>query len=229
MGAISNLLPVVHYQVIPTIGCRVTKPEPAGKPNGASLKTTSVARQERVLRILSFVLLSIHNRSLPRADPMLSTGPWEPNALSKDVDEAKDLLDKFSTTGMNDMSKCIVIVLQAYFLLLLKSDRTRAVMITEPLADLVADNPTILHLPILWSMLGCVRVLLLSADRMIAIERLQSAMDPLATRLGFATDESLIEQELMRVFQQKPVESPVVGIGMGSLPVPAQSIFLRSK
>lgn len=160
---------------------------------------------------------------------MMSTGQWDPNALSKDVDEAKDLLDKFAMTGMNDMSKCIVMVLQAYFLLL-KKNRTRAVMITEPLADLVADNPTILHLPILWSMLGCVRVLLRSSDRTIAIERLQSAMDPLVERLGFSTNESLIEQELMRVFQQKHVEQGSSGVGMGSLPVPSQSnIFLRSK
>lgn len=159
----------------------------------------------------------------------MSTGQWDPDALSKDVDEAKNLLDKFSMTGMNDMSKCIVMVLQAYFLLLLKSDRTGAVMITEPLVDLVADNPTILHLPILWSMLGCVRALLGSSNRTIAVERLQSAMDPLAARLGFSSDESLIEQELMRVFQQEHVEQGS-GIGIASLPMlPQSNIFLRSK
>ena len=200
-------------------------PEPPEEPVGASLKT-AVARQERVLRILSFVLLAIHDHAAPSADQTASTGPWDPDALSKSVDEAKLLLEKFAVAGHNEMSKCIVLVLEAYFVLLLKNDRVHAVMITEPLADLTGDNPTLLRLPIVWSMVGCVRTLLEGANRTIAVERLQSTMEPLASHVGFSSDESLIEKELMKVFRENQDDRAPVE----PLPVFNQAnIFLRFK
>lgn len=185
-----------------TIGCRV---DPPGDVSKAGISPNNpTACQERVLNILSFVLLAIHNRSSsPKstADPAMSTGDWDLKAMTEHVYEAKALLDK-APSGPNDISRCIVVVLQAYFLLL-TNNRRQAIVIAEPLADLVADNPLVLHLPIVWSLVGCVRMLLKSASRSIAVERLQSAMEPLASH-GFSTDASLVEQELMGVFAGKP-------------------------
>lgn len=179
-----------------------------------------------MLKILSFVLLSIHNRARPSRAPMVSTGEWRPNDLAGYVDEAKGLLDKGARVGPNDMSRCVVIVLQAYFLLL-KDDRRRAVVITERLADVVGDNPLVLHLPIVWSMVGCVRALLESANRTIAVERLQSAMEPLASHLGFSSEGSMIEQELMSVFV--PKQRPVRRGGVAGAPEAQDNILIRQK
>lgn len=182
--------------------------KPPGSSNRAGIPSSSnpAACQERVLNILSYVLLAIHNRSSRSnlaGNPAMSTGDWDPKAMTEHIYEAKALLDKGSAGGgPNDISRCIVVVLQAYFLLL-TNNRRQAIVITEPLADLVADNPLVLRLPIVWSLVGCVRVLLDGADRTIAVERLQSAMAPLANHLGFSTDESLVEQELMSVFNGK--------------------------
>ncbi|CAM9675233.1 unnamed protein product [Ectocarpus fasciculatus] len=193
-------------KVVSSIGCLV---KPPGSANRAGIPSSRnpAACQERVLNILSYVLLAIHNRSSRSnlaENPAMSTGDWDPKAMTEHVYEAKALLDKGSAGGgPNDISRCIVTVLQAYFLLL-TNNRRQAIVITEPLADLVADNPLVLHLPIVWSLVGCVRVLLDGADRTIAVERLQSAMEPLANHLGFSTDESLVEQELMSVFEGKP-------------------------
>ncbi|CAM9867124.1 unnamed protein product [Ectocarpus sp. 4 AP-2014] len=192
-------------KVVSSIGCLV---KPPGSSNRAGIPSSSnpAACQERVLNILSYVLLAIHNRSSRSnlaGNPAMSTGDWDPKAMTEHIYEAKALLDKGSAGGgPNDISRCIVVVLQAYFLLL-TNNRRQAIVITEPLADLVADNPLVLHLPIVWSLVGCVRVLLDGADRTIAVERLQSAMAPLANHLGFSTDESLVEQELMSVFNGK--------------------------
>lgn len=193
-------------QVVNTIGCRV---DPPGTANKAGISPNNpTACQERVLNILSFVLLAIHNHSSSgsdstAADPAMSTGEWDPKAMTEHVYEAKALLDKGGPTGPNDMSRCIVVALQAYFLLL-TNNRRQAIVVAEPLADLVADNPLVLHLPIVWSLIGCVRMLLKSASRTIAVERLQSAMAPLATHVRFSTGASLVEQELMGVFTGKP-------------------------
>lgn len=180
--------------------------DPPGSANKTGLSTSKPAAcQERVLNILSFVLLAIHNRSSSSdTDPAMATGEWDPKVMTEHVYEAKALLDKGSAGGgPNDISRCIVVVLQAYFLLL-TDNRRQAIVITEPLADLVADNPLVLHLPIVWSLVGCVRVLLKGANRAIAVERLESAMEPLASHLGFSTDASFVEQELMSVFAGKP-------------------------
>lgn len=190
--------------MVTSIGCRV---EPPGSANRTGLSTSKPAAcQERVLNILSFVLLAIHNRSSSsNPDPAMTTGGWDPKVMTEHVYEAKALLDKGSAgSGPNDISRCIVVVLQAYFLLL-TDNRRQAIVITEPLADLVGDNPLVLHLPIVWSLVGCVRVLLKSANRSIAVERLESAMEPLASHLGFSTDASFVEQELMSVFAGKAV------------------------
>lgn len=191
--------------MVSSIGCRV---DPPGSVSKAGISPNNpTACQERVLNILSFVLLAIHNRSSgsnSAVDPAMSTGEWDPKAMTEHVYEAKALLDKGSAGGgPNDISRCIIVVLQAYFLLL-TNNRRQAIVITEPLADLVADNPLVLHLPVVWSLVGCVRMLLKSANRTIAVERLQSAMEPLASHLGFSTDASLVEQELMSVFAGKP-------------------------
>lgn len=195
----------MRAQVVNGIGCRV---DPPGAANRTGLSTSKPAAcQERVLNILSFVLLAIHNRSSSSdsEDPATATGEWDPKAMTEHVYEAKALLDKGSAGGgPNDISRCIVVVLQAYFLLL-TDNRRQAIVITEPLADLVADNPLVLHLPIVWSLVGCVRVLLKSANRSIAVERLESAMEPLASHLGFSTDASFVEQELMGAFAGKSV------------------------
>lgn len=191
-------------QVVSSIGCRVDPP--SATKTGLSSSNNPAACQERILNILSFVLLAIHNRSSSSAsDPgMMATGEWDPKAMTELVYEARALLDKGSAGGgRNDITKCIIVVLQAYFLLL-TDNRRQAIVITEPLADLVADNPLVLHLPIVWSMVGCVRVLLQSANRTIAVERLESAMELLAAHLGFSTDGSYVEQELMSVFSGKP-------------------------
>ncbi|CAM9317946.1 unnamed protein product, partial [Hapterophycus canaliculatus] len=203
-------------KVVSSIGCRVEPPGSANKAGIPSAKNPA-ACQARVLNILSYVLLAIHNHSSGRGSssplvaaggrrgPGTSTGEWNPKALTEHVYEAKALIDEGAVGGgPNDISRCIVVVLQAYFLLLTDS-RRQAIVITEPLADLVADNPLVLHLPIVWSMVGCVRLLLDQANRAIAVERLQSAMEPLAAHLGFSTDASLVEQELMRVFEGKPM------------------------
>jgi len=172
-----------------SIGCRV---DPPSAKTGLSSSNNPAACQERILNILSFVLLAIHNRSASstsRDTGMGATGEWDP------------LLDKGSAGGgRNDITKCIIGVLQAYFLLL-TDNRRQAIVITEPLADLVADNPLVLHLPVVWSMVGCVRVLLQGAGRQIAVERLES----LLAAHGFSTDASYVEQELMSVFSGKPV------------------------
>ncbi|CAN0183931.1 unnamed protein product [Scytosiphon promiscuus] len=203
-------------KVVGSIGCRVEPPGSANKAGIPSAKNPA-ACQERVLNILSYVLLAIHNHSYGSGSSSSAaaaavaavgmgtcTGEWNPKALTEHVYEAKALLDEGAVGGgPNDISRCIVVVLQAYFLLLTDS-RRQAIVITEPLADLVTDNPLVLHVPIVWSLIGCVRVLLDQANRTIAVERLQTAMEPLAAHRGFSTNASLVEQELMRVFEGKP-------------------------
>lgn len=202
-------------QVLATIECRVERPGPAVKP-GSPLFKSPAAYQERILKILSFVLFTIHNRSKTR-DQAIPTTDWDPPTLAALVDEAKVLFDKGTLAGPNDMTYCIVVVLQAYFLIL-SGDKRQAVMITEKVADLVVDNPFVLHLPIVWSMVGCVRALLVSANRAIAIERLQLAMEPLASHLSFSSEGSLVEQELMSVFGGQP--RPRRGGGPSTVPAP---------
>ena len=189
------------YQMVPTIGCRVEPPGPAKKPGSPTFNTTA-AYQERVLRILSFVLLSIHNRSYRSQDPAFPTGNWSPKALAEYIREANALLDKAAPSGPNDMSRCVVMVLQAYFLFL-SGDRTQAVVVAEKLVDLVADNPLVLQLTIVSSLVGSVRSLLECADRTIAVERLQSAMEPLSSRTGLTNGGSKIEKELTSTFVAK--------------------------
>lgn len=215
------------------MGCRI---DPPGQPLDPSMDEP-IASQERVLKILSYVLLSIHERSVQSEDPSFGTNKWDADALAAHVDEAKGLLDKVALNGTptpNDMSRCVVVVLQAYFLAL-KDDRRRAIVITEQLADLVGDNPLVLHLPIVWSMVWCMRALLESANRSIAVERLQSVMEPLETHLGFSSEESMVEQELMCVFLKKQRPQPVRGrasSGSGAAtraPLSRESLLMRQK
>lgn len=173
-------------------------PGPAKKPGSPTFNTIA-AYQERVLRILSFVLLSIHNRSYRSQDPAFPTGNWSPKGLSEYIREANALLDKGAADGPNDMSRCVVMVLQAYFLLL-SGDRTQAVVVAEKLVDLVADNPLVLHLAIVSSLVGSVRALLECANRTIAVERLHSAMEPFSARAGLSKGGSKIEKELTSTF-----------------------------
>lgn len=209
------------------MGCRVDPPGPA---LSLSARASPVASQERVLKILSFVLLAIRNRVDPTTDPALSTGEWNPVALARHIDNAKVLLD--GASGPNDMAQCVVVVLQAYFLLL-RDDRRKAVVITEPLTDLVADNPLVLHLPIVWVAISCVRALLDGAIRTIAVERLESAMEPLAPRLAFASQESVVGRELLRVFNKKKDRGARngagAGVGLSSTTPTAESIFIRQR
>lgn len=210
-------------QVLPNVGCSVVPPGPAVKPRSPAVSTPA-ACQERVLNILSWVLLSIHNRSGPSRSSATLTGEWDPNALAGNLEEASSLLDSWPSP--NDMSRCIVVVLQAYFLLL-KDDRRRAVVLTEPIADLVADNPLVLHLPIVWSMMECVRALLNSANRTIAAERLQLAMEPLASHRGCSPEESVVVQELLRAFnKQKRGER---GSAEATSPAAAGNMLMRQK
>lgn len=205
------------------MGCRVVPPGPAVKSRSPPVSTPA-ACQERVLNILSWVLLSIHNRSGPSSSSATATGEWDPNALAGNLEEAYSLLDSWSSP--NDMSRCIVVVLQAYFLLL-KDDRRRAVVLTEPIADLVADNPLVLHLPIVWSIMACVRALLISANRTIAAERLELAMEPLASHRGCPPEESVVVQELLRVFnKQKRGER---GSAEATSPAAAGSMLIRQQ
>lgn len=192
--------------MVHTVGCQVDPPGP-GYTAASAANLSTVASQERVLRILSYVLLTIHKQGQARAgvSPATPTGPWDPIALSRYVEEARVLLD--TTGGPNDIAKCIVVVLQAYFLLL-KDERRQAVVITEDLSDFVADNPLVLRLPIVWSAVAAVQALLESAVRVIAVGRLRSAMEPLASRLSAGVEQSVIGQELLRVFKRKESERP---------------------
>lgn len=207
-------LSLAQLQVVPSLGCRVDAP--ASALSVAELTNLpSTASQARVLKILSFVLLAIHNRAQALSgavESSVSTGPWNPVVLTPHVDQAKLIVD--GARGHNDMARCLVVVLQAYFMLL-RDDRRRAVVITEPLADLVADNPLVLHLHVVWSAVSAVRALMESAARSIAVERLTSAMEPLALRMGTACQDSVIGRELMSVFQRKdrnPCSTPVLTI-----------------
>lgn len=212
-------------QVLPNVGCRVLPPGPAVKPRSPSV-STAAGCQERVLNILSWVLLSIRNRASQSRGSAASTGEWDPNALARSLDEAISLLD--SRPSSNDMSRCIVVVLQAYFLLL-KDDKRRAVMLTEPIADLVGDNPLVLHLPIVWSLMACVRALLGGANRTIAAERLQLAMEPLAPHLGSSSEESVVVQELLRVFNKQKRGSVAAAAGSAGSLAAEGSMLLRQK
>lgn len=194
---LGSFVSLKKLQVISPVNCRVDPPGPALSP---SARASPVASQERVLEILSYVLLAIRNRADPTTDPSLSTGEWDPTGLARHMDNAKALLDGAKVP--NNMARCVVVVIQAYFLLL-RGDRRSAVVITEPLADLVADNPLVLHLPIVWVAIACVRALLDGAVRTIAVDRLESAMEPLSARLAFASQESAIGRELLRVFAKK--------------------------
>lgn len=204
----------------------MSPPGPPEKPGTGSFNTPA-AYQERVLKLLSFVLLAIHNRALQHVNPATSTGEWQAGVLAGYVDEAKCLLDMVAAVAPNDMSRCVVIVLRAYFLLL-NDDKRQAVAITEPIADLVGDNPLVLHLPIVWSIVGCARSLLEGANRTIAVERLQSAMEPIASRLGFSSEGSLIQQELMSVFHTKQRPARGGSAAGGAAPL-SQDILLRQK
>lgn len=216
------------------MGCRVDHPGPTPVALSAP-NPPAVACQDRLLRILSFVLLAIHNRADPScaASSSISTGPWDPNALARLVDQAKLLIDK--TEVPSDMARCIVVVLQAYFLLL-QDDHRGAVVITEPLADLVADNPLVLYFPIVWSAVASVHALMESAVRTIAMERLGSAMEPRAARLASASQESVIGRELRSVFSKKG-KSRIVAGAAGRAAVPeveenvntAESLLLSQK
>lgn len=217
-----------RIQVIPNVGCRVDPPSNLAASSASRL--SSVASQERVLKILSFVLLAIHNRASPPrrggADAT-STGAWDPNVLVRHLDHAKLLLDNAS--GPNDMALCMVVVLQAYFLLL-RDNRHNAVLITEPIADLVADNPLVLHLPIVWTAVDCVKTLLENTNRMIAAERLESAMEPITARVVFASQESVVGRELMSVFEKERGGGgdPARGVA-GAGPHTADNILVRQK
>lgn len=219
------------YQVVPTIGCRVDPPGPAKKPGSPTFNTTA-AYQERVLSILSYVLLSIHNRSYRSQDPAFPTGNWSPKALAEYIREANALLDKAAGAGPNDMTRCVVMVLQAYFLLL-SGDRTQAVVVAEKLVDLVADNPLVLRLAIVSSLVGSVRSLLECANRTIAVERLQSAMEPLSARAGLSNGASKIEKELTTTFVAKQRNSSRGGGGAAAAAAAAQpsreSILAKQK
>lgn len=229
LGLGLNVAWLGHYffQMVPTIGCRVDPPGPAKKPGSPTFNTTA-AYQERVLRILSFVLLSIHNRSYRSQDPSFPTGNWSPKALAEYIREANALLDKAAPSGPNDMSRCVVMVLQAYFLFL-SGDRTQAVVVAEKLVDLVADNPLVLHLTIVSSLVGSVRSLLECTNRTIAVERLQSAMEPLSSRAGLTTG-SKIEKELTSTFVAKQRNSGRGGASAAAAAQPSrESVLAKQK
>lgn len=177
------------------MGCAVDSP--ALEPSADTARSLSpAASQQRVLQILSYVWLAIHEQA---ATSVERATEWDPSALLMWLDEANRLLNDFN--GPNDMARCLVSTLKAYFLLL-SGDCRGAVAIVEPLADLVSDNPLVLHLPVVWTAVLCVRTLLAEEARVVAVDRLKSAMEPLAPRLATMCEGCLVGRELMCVFKE---------------------------